>query len=808
MSQADSAEWMDLPREMFQNQTLPLPALVVVAASRGWGKTVWMNQYADYVRTQSDLTVLWVRSRREFESILTTDRNTPQAFFADGIILSQDDPLWEQVFAFVDRNPLSMLVVSSFDRLAPKVASRHRAWEIDEGALALTPGEIKSLTSHFAPDTSPSEIDVMQRRFRGHPYLVRTYLEQPRVRPGAGEWANLGAPTELVLIRQFEDHGPRLPSESLFLQTVQEGAGFRRFDLSMLRSGDGMTEGALGAQFERLRASPLGHFTVDQLTGRETYEWTIPVWERLQVQLSSAATIESRRVAYQRTLESGAITGALFYPLDTGDYREAERLVADNLRLFFLYTPEVVINVLFTLRQTVLDQYPNLAILTGEYLTRAGRSRSLSKRAFQTAALQLEKEPWSSIQDRYQNQVRLAFCRAALGDRVAANAHLDAVLDLIGTDEDAGPILAAAAADPAVGASIADDLYVPFWVATQLDRHGVAIMLTKLMRAWENPQSPVAVATELTAVAEEVLLGVDPVRPRGVNPGLSHSNALELLEQGRGREALDSVRAMDAWRRSAPSRSTAEALVLLVRALEEPAALRLEMVNEILERSRRFWIDGRPSTLVAHSASLAYLVLRRADLARALLDEYSDPDWFILTGRVLERLLVADATKAVELLSRTPAYYEAPRAAAIADAMAVAAYVEAGLDDAAYRRLQAMWLRFEPRLIRYAMRMVPADIFQQVYERRGELDPGLADLLEQAAQDPRVFVVSRVPVLTKSEAETLKLLREGRTYAEIADARFVSLNTVRTQVKALYRKLQVNDRKDVVAAAENLGLLS
>lgn len=807
MPQAGSNEWSDLPRELFRSESVPLPPLVVVSASRGWGKTSWMIQYAEYVRSQTNLKLRWIRSRGEFESVLRESPAEPQAIFADGIIPSQADPLWERVFAFVDSNPSSMVVVSSYDRLPARIASRHQAWEVDEVMLAFTPAELRALVAEYLPGASPSELDVMRRRFRGHPYLVRKYLEQPRPSAGAAEWTNLGAPTELVLIRQFEEHGHRLPSESLFLQMAQEGAGFRRFDLSMLRAGEGEPDGALVAQFERLQASPLGHFEVDQLTGRETFEWTVPVWQQLQDQFSSAATIESRRHAYQRTLAAGSVTAALFYPLDTQDFREAERLAADNLRLFLLYTPEVVSAKLFTLPQAVLDEYPNLAILTGEFLTRAGRSASLARRAFQTATALLEKNADRDVRERYRTQVRLAYCRVALGDREGANRHLDAVLDLLGTEEDAGPVLASAIADPKAAARIADGLYLPFWTATQLDRHIDALLLTNLMRAWENPQSPAAAATHLTAVAEEIFLGFTPFYPAGSLPGMSHAHALELLEQGRGREALDLVRAMDTWRQSAPSRSTAEALVLLVRALEEPQTLDVDQVNEIVTRSRRFWLDGRASTFVTHAAALAYLALQRSDLARALFEDYPIPDWFVLAARAVERLLAGDSARAVELLSGLTSRSIAPRAAAIIDALAVAAYAEAGLDDAARLRLESMWMRSEPRLIRYALRMIPADLFAIVSGYRNQLHSGLAEVVEQAAQDPRVFVMSRVPSLSKSEMETLKLLRAGRTYAEIAQARFVSLNTVRTQVKALYRKLEVNGREDAVTKAENLGLV-
>ena len=59
-------------------------------------------------------------------------------------------------------------------------------------------------------------------------------------------------------------------------------------------------------------------------------------------------------------------------------------------------------------------------------------------------------------------------------------------------------------------------------------------------------------------------------------------------------------------------------------------------------------------------------------------------------------------------------------------------------------------------------------------------------------------------------ARELSLLRELPsllTVAEIAEARAVSRNTVKTQLRSLFQKLGVGSRRDAVAAARRLGLL-
>jgi LuxR family maltose regulon positive regulatory protein len=61
--------------------------------------------------------------------------------------------------------------------------------------------------------------------------------------------------------------------------------------------------------------------------------------------------------------------------------------------------------------------------------------------------------------------------------------------------------------------------------------------------------------------------------------------------------------------------------------------------------------------------------------------------------------------------------------------------------------------------------------------------------------------------LTSSEGEVLRLLRTRLTLRQIAARRHVSINTVKTQVKRIYVKLQVCDRQEAVDAARQCGLL-
>ena len=85
------------------------------------------------------------------------------------------------------------------------------------------------------------------------------------------------------------------------------------------------------------------------------------------------------------------------------------------------------------------------------------------------------------------------------------------------------------------------------------------------------------------------------------------------------------------------------------------------------------------------------------------------------------------------------------------------------------------------------------------------MSPSVARLvLEQLRERP-----SQPPpaLLTGREREVLERLAEGLSYEQIALTLSVALNTVRTHVRSIYRKLDTNHRRETVRRARELHLL-
>jgi LuxR family maltose regulon positive regulatory protein len=86
------------------------------------------------------------------------------------------------------------------------------------------------------------------------------------------------------------------------------------------------------------------------------------------------------------------------------------------------------------------------------------------------------------------------------------------------------------------------------------------------------------------------------------------------------------------------------------------------------------------------------------------------------------------------------------------------------------------------------------------------LDPADLDVLD-AHDSPFPSTLTLVR-LTPRERELARALSSTASRQQIADELYVSLNTVRTQLATLYRKLGVRTREDALTRLASLGLLT
>jgi DNA-binding NarL/FixJ family response regulator len=82
------------------------------------------------------------------------------------------------------------------------------------------------------------------------------------------------------------------------------------------------------------------------------------------------------------------------------------------------------------------------------------------------------------------------------------------------------------------------------------------------------------------------------------------------------------------------------------------------------------------------------------------------------------------------------------------------------------------------------------------------VDSAVLQFLHESTDDPR----PAVPSLSRRERQVLALLATGMSNNEMAEALFITVNTLKSTVRNLYRKLGVHDRAEASDLAHRLGL--
>jgi DNA-binding NarL/FixJ family response regulator len=100
-----------------------------------------------------------------------------------------------------------------------------------------------------------------------------------------------------------------------------------------------------------------------------------------------------------------------------------------------------------------------------------------------------------------------------------------------------------------------------------------------------------------------------------------------------------------------------------------------------------------------------------------------------------------------------------------------------------------------------------ASAIDEVLRGNYPISPALARTLFRLAGAPPESSPGNSFELTQRELVTLQLIARGKNYKEVARAMDVSLSTVQTNVRNLYRKLQVHSQGQAVAKARGAGLV-
>lgn len=257
-----------------------------------------------------------------------------------------------------------------------------------------------------------------------------------------------------------------------------------------------------------------------------------------------------------------------------------------------------------------------------------------------------------------------------------------------------------------------------------------------------------------------------------------------------------------------PHRETSEHW-LIMAAVETQVFLQAHAPEAGLERleslvAARGKEAARGPSRQGLSASRTHLHLALGSIARAKRICEQDTAHMGFEGVVLAaRMALADDRPfdALRLVSRTEFVAPSSRLRAEAAAIAAAATAVTGGASAASRSLRVLAAVLDDRQLRTPLTYLPPSDLAAISESLHLRSDGSAEAVSVFPQN------RRPPRLSRRERIVLQALHSGDPIPAIADDLGVSVNTVKTQMRSLYRKLDVMDRASAISRSHELRLL-
>ena len=169
---------------------------------------------------------------------------------------------------------------------------------------------------------------------------------------------------------------------------------------------------------------------------------------------------------------------------------------------------------------------------------------------------------------------------------------------------------------------------------------------------------------------------------------------------------------------------------------------------------------------------------------------------------LLKLLKLAQAANRIERIIEIKVIYAILNKATGNKEKALTNLIEA-FEDAACENILMSFVLYHPGI---------SDLLKEVYKMQAtaktKIPKKLIDKLKLAIEKREKFKkINSESGLSDRELDALKLLAEDLSNQEIADKLFISLNTVKTHLKNIFLKLEVDSRSGTVAKAKEMGLI-
>ncbi|MFI2380046.1 LuxR C-terminal-related transcriptional regulator [Streptomyces sp. NPDC018964] len=305
------------------------------------------------------------------------------------------------------------------------------------------------------------------------------------------------------------------------------------------------------------------------------------------------------------------------------------------------------------------------------------------------------------------------------------------------------------------------------------------------------------------ALAETERFGL----PRAVGSGAGRlvlaAVAVERDELGQAQALLDtSAEAHPALQDPVLEAGRALTAARLHLARGDPGAALKAVEPEVPADAVSPWARGQTALV----AAAAHLAEGRTETAAGLLREVPDEQPACAVGAARVRLATDGPDAAVRLLDRARPEGRAGPAVTVRATLVRAQAADRAGDGVTARRLVARALA-EAR--RERLRRPFAEAGPWLRRHLGTAPPSAGRRTSGTGPPPRPYEPPPpvVEELSGRERDVLRRLALAMSTEEIAADLYVSVNTVKTHLKNVYRKLSVNRRNEAVRRARELGLL-
>jgi LuxR family maltose regulon positive regulatory protein len=699
-----------------------------------------------------------------------------------------------------------------------EVRARDLAFGVDEAAVLLAGHGVSIRTE---------DAQLLVDRTEGWPAglrLAALFLTRPGMPRLASDFAGDDQAVTSYLADEVLDSQPDELRQFLLHTSIVERVSS---GLAVVLTGQQQSQ-ALLEDLERSNA-----FVVGLGTGRQWFRYHALLREMLRHRLrleDPGVVADLNRRAAEWFAEHGLPLDALRHAAEAGDWVLLGRLfVTQAFPLLLSIDRAAVDQVLARIPPPLLTSRPELALCAAARLFHAGRFEDIGPHLDLADARLDEAGPVLRGGILVTKLLLSMATSRSRGDVATLIESSTKVLDLV---SDGGSALAAAPAARAIAlGNLGTGLLWSGQVtaaARVLSDGLVAAEGAGVDAARINTLSHLGVAAaergELRPAGDYASQAVDLVVARGWAP-LPQAAAAYLtlstlsLQRNNIAEAQNLLRqGHAASRRERASRSA----LGLAQARLDAALGRVEAAREVLTRLSDELVDWQPPTLLSRwwAITEAEVELAAGDPASAAnkVRPASDREPPFAHERVcLARALLmgGDAAAAEEALAplRSDGVDKPDQSSQVEMWLLTALAADAlGEDNRATEAMRNAVLAAAPDGVRRPFVLLAGEQATRLLLRLKEVDPGAAELADDllgdlmSGNDGGLSAALTAP-LTDRELMILRFLPTMMTNTEIAAELYVSVNTVKAHLKHLYRKLDVDTRRQAVHRARALGLL-